>query len=79
MWQSPLKYVTSVVTSVLLQAITAAVCDELEDFPLDGGNDDLANNDDDTTNSTTDEAGEMPISDLDMDNEPSEDSAYVLL
>jgi len=52
----------------------AVVCDGLEDFPLDGGNDDSADNDD-TPNSTTAEEGEMPMSDLDMDNEPSEDSA----
>lgn len=56
-------------------AFTAVVCEGLEDFPLDGGNDDLADNDDDTPNSTTAEGGEMPMSDLDMDNEPSEDSA----
>lgn len=65
---------------------TAVVCDDLEDFPLDGGvavanNDSTAAadyHDDDSPNATTassSAADEMPMSDLDMNEEEPSNEA----
>ncbi|XP_008185769.1 uncharacterized protein LOC100162252 isoform X2 [Acyrthosiphon pisum] len=53
-------------------AFVAVSCDELDDFPLDAvGNDDVTDNDE-SPNTTVE--GEMPMSNLDMDEVPSDDS-----
>lgn len=63
--------------STLLQAITIAVCDDidsLDDFPLDEGHDDgTTNNDNDDSPNSTIAAVEDDTSmdDLNMDEEPS--------
>jgi len=56
----------------VLQAFVAVSCDDLDDFPLDGvGNDDVTDNDE-SPNTTVE--GEIPMSNLDMDEVPSDES-----
>lgn len=56
----------------MLQAFVAVACDDLDDFPLDiGGNDDVTDNDEPPDTTTVE--GEM--SNLDMDEVPSDESA----
>jgi hypothetical protein len=67
-----------------LQTFVAVACDDLEDFPLDdglGGDDDgnvtAADNDDDSPNTTaaeSDNSNNVFMTDLDMDEEPSDES-----
>jgi len=58
----------------VLKAFVAVACNDLEDFPLDsGGNDDVTDNDGESPDSTTVE-GEIPMSNLDMDEGPSDES-----
>ncbi|XP_022175921.1 neurotrophin 1-like isoform X2 [Myzus persicae] len=53
-------------------AFVAVTCDDLDDFPLDNvGNDDVTDNDE-PPNTTVE--GEMPMSNLDMDEVPSDES-----
>lgn len=56
----------------VLQAFAVVVSDDLEDFPLDGGSDDVATDggggdDDDTSNATATEG--ISMTDLDADEE----------
>ncbi|XP_026810479.1 uncharacterized protein LOC113552024 isoform X1 [Rhopalosiphum maidis] len=54
-------------------AFVAVACDDLDDFPLDsGGNDDVTDNDDPPDTTTVE--GEMSMSNLDMDDVPSDES-----
>ncbi|XP_025199449.1 uncharacterized protein LOC112597553 isoform X2 [Melanaphis sacchari] len=55
-------------------AFVAVACDDLDDFPLDGGgNDDVTDNDESPDTTTVE--GEMSMSNLDMDEAPSDESA----
>jgi len=57
----------------VLQAFVAVACDDLDDFPLDsGGNDDVTDNDESPDTTTVE--GEMSMSNLDMDDVPSDES-----
>lgn len=71
----------------VLQAFVAVECDDLEDFPLDdglGGDDDdgvrgvtAADDDDESPNTTAaegDNSNNMPMADLDMGEEQSDES-----
>ncbi|XP_060838982.1 uncharacterized protein LOC132920535 isoform X2 [Rhopalosiphum padi] len=54
-------------------AFVAVACDDLDDFPLDsGGNDDVTDNDESPDTTTVE--GEMSMSNLDMDDVPSDES-----
>lgn len=55
----------------VLQAFVAVSCDDLDDFPLDGVGSDVTDNDE-SPNTTVE--GEMPMSNLDMDEVPSDES-----
>lgn len=73
-----LIYINFLASVTLLQTFTVAVCNDLEDFPLDDGgrNDgDGATDDDDFPNSTTTTVeGEMSMANLDMDEDPPDAS-----